>query len=292
MQRLIASGILVIVLYAVVLIIGTAIAAPFVFSDFSSSFLPEQYAQLYGGITGNWQEYGQLFTRLQSNVFWKIYLGIIALVPTVFLLHYVIVGAKEFSHEEPYIRFFSAFAIIVHWITATSFVLCALTGLMMIFGDVLGGGSVIRAARYVHISSALVFVIPGLLMFLIWVKDMFPAPHDIQWLFILGGYLSKEKKPIPAGKYNAGQKTWFWLATLGGMGMAYTGYTIWGMSDDLDTVRLFAIIHNILGMAIVAFLLTHIYMSLFAIKGAIRSMLTGYKPKDEVDTLHSRYKYE
>ena len=48
----------------------------------------------------------------------------------------------------------------------------------------------------------------------------------------------------------------------------------------------------VLGIALLAFLLTHLYMSLFAIKGAIQSMITGYKSKDEVDHLHSKYKYE
>lgn len=75
--------------------------------------------------------------------------------------------------------------------------------------------------------------------------------------------------------------------------MAYTGYIIWGMdSVALDTVRLYAIIHNVLGMATLAFYLTHVYMVVFAIAGALDSMKTGYKCKDEVDILHSRYKYE
>ena len=71
--------------------------------------------------------------------------------------------------------------------------------------------------------------------------------------------------------------------------MAYTGYYIWQMGPDLDTVRLFVIIHNVLGMALVSLFTTHVYMSLFAIKGSLDSMLTGYKPKEEVDILHSRY---
>ena len=74
--------------------------------------------------------------------------------------------------------------------------------------------------------------------------------------------------------------------------MAATGYIIWEMGMALDTVRISAIIHNVLGIALIAFLLTHMYMSLFAIKGAIQSMITGYKSRDEVDHLHSRYKYE
>ncbi len=51
--------------------------------------------------------------------------------------------------------------------------------------------------------------------------------------------------------------------------MAYTGYIIWGMGADLDTVRLYTIIHNVLGMVLISLFLTHLYMSLFAIKGSL-----------------------
>jgi len=50
-----------------------------------------------------------------------------------------------------------------------------------------------------------------------------------------------------------------------------------------------AMIHNFLGAALVALFLVHLYMSLFAISGSITSMLTGYKPREEVEILHSRY---
>jgi formate dehydrogenase subunit gamma len=252
----------------------------------------DYYHTLIGGITGNWQEYGQLFTTLQSEWFWKVFLVIITAVPAVFLLHYLIVGAKHFDHDGPQIYFFSLFARVVHFIAALSFTLLVITGLMVIFGTYLGGGTLIRTARYVHIISAMVFVLPGILMLIMWLKDMLPQLHDIKWIFILGGYLSKEKKPVPAAKFNAGQKMYFWFATFGGLVMAYTGYIIWGMGAPLDTVRIYVIIHNVLGMGIVAFYLTHVYMSVFAIAGSLESMKTGYKPKEEVDILHSRYKYE
>jgi formate dehydrogenase subunit gamma len=280
------------VVYAIALIIGTAIAAPTSLTGFTQVFFPQQYSELYGGITGDWQQFGQLFTQLQGDLFWKIFLGVITVVPALFLLHFMIVGAKSFSHDGAQILFFNAFTRLIHWIGAIAFSLLVITGLLIIFGGIIGGGAPIRFARTVHIVAAIVFAFDAVLMFLIWVKDMFPALCDIHWIFILGGYLSKEKKPVPAGKYNAGQKAWFWLSTVGGLVMAYTGYVIWGMQGELDMVRLYAIIHNVLGMVLVSLFLTHLYMSLFAIKGSLNSMITGYKPKEEVDILHSRYKYE
>lgn len=250
------------------------------------------YHKLIDGITGNWQNYGQLFTLLQGEWFRQIFLVIITAIPAIFFLHYMIIGAKHFDHDGEQILFFGLLTRIVHFVAAVSFLLLVITGLLIIFGSFFGGGSVIRLARNVHIVSACVFVVPGFFMFLIWLKDMLPQLHDIAWMFILGGYLSKKKKPVPAGKFNAGQKMYFWFATVGGGIMAYTGYVIFGFGADLDTIRMYAMIHNILGMGILAFFLTHVYMSVFAIAGSLESMKTGYKPKEEVDILHSRYKYE
>lgn len=249
------------------------------------------YQELMQVITGDWQKYGEMFTMLTAEWFRPVFLAVIVGVPAIFALHYFIIGAKHFDHEGEQVLFFSAYNRIIHLIAAVSFTLLVVTGLLMIFGAYFGGGAFIRISRYVHLISALVFVIPGVLMFAMWIKDMLPQAHDIKWMFILGGYLSKEKKPVPAGKFNAGQKMYFWFATVGGGVMAYSGYLIWGFGGALDTVRLFTIIHNILGMVIVAFYLTHVYMSVFAIAGSLQSIRTGYKPKNEVDILHSRYKY-
>ena len=110
-----------------------------------------------------------------------------------------------------------------------------------------------------------------------------------KWLFIMGGYLSKEKIPVPAGKFSGGQKMWFWLATIGGFAMANSGFILWSFQGSVDSLSLMAVIHNFFGAALVAFFLPHLYMSLFAIAGSLGSMISGYKPQEEVAILHSRY---
>ena len=266
---------------------GTAMAQDGLMVTSSADY----YKELMGAVAGDWQKYGEVFTLLQGEWFWKIYLIVVIGVPAAFLLHYLIVGAKHFDHDGPQIKFFSMYNIVVHFIAAVSFSLLVITGLLIILGGFLGGGAFIRMARYVHLVSAIVFVIPGILMLLMWFVKMLPQLHDIKWMFILGGYLSKEKKPVPADKFNAGQKMYFWFATVGGLVMAYTGYVIWGFKADLGTVTVFTIVHNVLGMGITAFFLTHCYMSVFAIAGSLQSIKSGYKPKSEVDILHSLYKY-
>ena len=267
-----------------------AVSSPVVFSSLSNEPITSAYRQVNTSFTGDWQQYGQLFTNLQSGLVSQLFLLIVTLVPALFLIHYIVIGAKEFDHNGPGILFFSVLTRWIHWLAALFFSLLVLTGLMIIFARLFGGGTMIITARSIHLVSAAFFAVTALLMLLMWFKDMLPMPCDIAWMFIMGGYLSKEKNPVPAGKFNAGQKMWFWLATVGGGVMAYTGWSLYTFSAVTDQLRIMAIIHNFLGAALVALFLVHLYMSLFAIKGSITSMLSGYKYREEVEILHSRYK--
>lgn len=232
---------------------------------------------------------GQLFTFLQNGYFALIFLAIIIAVPSVFALHYLIIGPKRFSHEGKKIRIFSGFNIFIHWAAGVPFVLLCITGLLMVFGDKLGGGAFIRFARDVHGLSTILFAIFGPVMFLMWVRHATFKMYDIDWMLILGGYLSKEKRPIPAHKFNAGQKMWFWVCTVGGFFMVYSGYVMFFQNAGINTLRLMVILHNVVGFAIVALLMTHIYMAAFAIEGALHAILDGHAGEEELAILHSFY---
>ena len=243
---------------------------------------------------------GPLFILLQSVYFSKIFLAVVVAVPTVFLLHYLIIGPKIFSHEGDKIYVFSLFQRIIHFIAAVAFIILIPTGLMIIFGKYLGGGLLVETARHLHGVATILFLVSVIPMFLFWMIEMLPSLDDIKWVFILGGYLSKDIKEIPAGKFNAGQKMWFWVASLGGVVMIATGVAMYLQDFDLniassldltqiDLLRASVIVHNGLAVLITAFFFTHAYMSLFAIKGAIHSIITGYKENDEVKYLHSSF---
>ncbi|MBU1420748.1 MAG: formate dehydrogenase subunit gamma [Proteobacteria bacterium] len=259
-------------------------------TSFSPGPSTAAFHEINGLFTGDWQQYGQLFTSLQSKLFSQIFLLVITVVPLIFLLHYIVIGPMVFSHEGKQVYYFNLFARCIHWVAGISFALLVITGLLIIFGSWVGGGTLPRSGRIVHLISAVVFSGSAVFMLLIWAKDMIFTPYDFLWMLILGGYLSKEKKPVPAGRFNAGQKCWFWLATMGGAAMAVTGYFLYSFQGSPDTLRLSAIIHNALGAVMVAVFFVHLYMSLFAIKGAIHSMISGYKPEAELKILHPRFK--
>jgi len=244
---------------------------------------------------------GPLFVMLQSEYFVKIFLAILVLVPAAFLTHYMIIGPKVFSHDGKKVEAFSLYNRTIHQIAAVSFIVIVPTGFIMTFGDFFGGGVFVRMCKNLHGVFTIPFAIVVIPMFLMWLKEAFFNFDDVKWMMILGGYLSKEKKPIPAGKFNAGQKMWYWIATLGGMVMVLSGATMFFMDfniemiknlsglSQIDFLRVMAIVHNVVGFAVVALFITHVYMSVFAIKGAIHSILTGHKEEEEVKILHSSW---
>ncbi len=253
--------------------------------------LTATYQQFNAMFTGEWQQYGELFTNLQQVLFPRLFLLVIVIVPVIFFFHYIAIGPMVFDHSGKQVYCYNLFVRIVHWCAALSFMLLVLTGLLILFAALFAGGAIGVMARSVHLVSAVAFAGSAFLMFVVWIKDMLPALYDIKWMIIMGGYLSKEKKPVPAGKFNAGQKMWFWLATLGGAVMAVTGYFLYSFPENIDALRLSAIIHSFLGAAMVAMFLVHVYMSMAAIKGALGSMISGYKAEAELKILHPEFKH-
>jgi len=255
--------------------------------------------QMIEAIPG-WSHYGELFLYLQTHWVKMLFLIILIAVPAVFLIHYLIVGPKVFSHDGRKFLIFPSWQRIIHWIAALGFVLLVPTGIMIIYAAFFGGGATVRFARYLHDIGAVLFALTVLPMTLMWLKEMLPRMWDIKWMMILGGYLTKKKQEIPASKFNAGQKMWYWTATFGGIIMIITGFMMYFQNfnpallnkldlHQIDILRIAVIVHLFLAMIIVALFFTHVYMSLFAIKGSLDSMIDGCKSEDELKHLHSIY---
>ncbi len=247
----------------------------------------------------NYNTFGALWTKLQGEYIATIAFIALICVLAAFALHYIVIGPKQFSHQGKKIFAFSLFERIFHFIAALSWVILVPTGLIMMFGSYFGGGVFVRVCKNLHAFASVLFLLAIFPMLVCWIKRMLPAKYDISWMLIVGGYLSKVKRPVPAGKFNFGQKAWYYIAVFGGFVMIITGafmyfldfnstaiQGLFGLSQ-IELLRLCAIIHNFLGILCAVFFLVHIYMAVFAIKGSIHSMITGYKEEEEVYILHS-----
>jgi formate dehydrogenase subunit gamma len=106
---------------------------------------------------------------------------------------------------------FSGFERFVHWMTASCFVVLALSGLNITFGKTLlaplvGAESFAmwsQWAKYAHNYLSFPFTLGVVLMLLLWVAWSIPNAVDVEW-FQQGGGLLGEGHP-KAGRFNAGQ---------------------------------------------------------------------------------------
>jgi formate dehydrogenase subunit gamma len=171
-----------------------------------------------------------------------------------------------------------------HWTTATLFVILGLTGLVLLLGrmvllPVFGPevfSPIALGSKYVHNYLGPLFVIALTWLFVLFLRGNMPKPSiDLKWLMSGGGMFGKHAH---AECYNAGEKGWFWLATLGGLVVIVSGlvldFPIFGQTRA--TMELYHIIHSISAVVLIVVSLGHIYMGTAAIEGTFEIMQTGY----------------
>ncbi len=243
-------------------------------------------------------EWGSLFVNLQVNYFKVFFLVALLAIIIIEFLHFVIIGPKKFRESGKKIRVYNLFVRIVHWTAALSFTLLVPTGLIIVFSKFFGGDGFVRAMRSLHFIGAILFAISVVPLFFMWVLHMLPEEGDIRWFMVGGGYLTKKEVETGAGRFNPGQKIWFWIATVFGTLLFLTGFLMYLRKPNfvipfvkyqIDALRLAAITHNLIAVIVLIMFLVHLYMSLFAVKGSLKSMITGYKDEEELKYMHSSF---
>ena len=172
---------------------------------------------------------------------------------------------------------------MTHWLAAGSYIYLLATGLafwspwMFWFAVVLGGG---QLSRMLHPWAGLIFVGSVLHMFQMWSKQMGFETVDREWWKSLHYYIrNQDEKMPPAGRYNAGQKVLFWSFFYAGIVLLLSGLVLWftdSLPWSLRWLRYAAVIlHPVAALVTVANFMIHIYMGVFAERGAFGSVIRG-----------------
>jgi len=182
---------------------------------------------------------------------------------------------------------FTALERIVHWSTAITFVVLAISGLTMLFGKyvlmpVFGHalfGWLSYMLKTLHNFVGPLFAVSLLATFIIFVKDNFPRAGDFKWLLTMGGMFGG--KHAHAGRFNAGEKLWFWGGvTVLGLIVSASGFVLDYLMPGIDSTRsnmqIANVIHVIGAVLIIAASIGHIYMGTVGQEGAYQAMRTGY----------------
>jgi formate dehydrogenase subunit gamma len=178
---------------------------------------------------------------------------------------------------------FNGFERFVHWMTATCFIILALTGLNITFGKPLllpligepGFANWAQWAKYAHNYLSFPFAIGVFCIFLIWIAGNIPNRVDVEWTKRGGGIVGHDHPP--AYRFNAGQKMIYWIVVIGGTAVAITGYLLMFpfYATDIQGMQLAQTVHAIIAVLFVAVMLAHIYIGTLGMEGAFEAMGEG-----------------
>jgi formate dehydrogenase subunit gamma len=174
---------------------------------------------------------------------------------------------------------------VIHWSTAITFCILAISGLIMLFGKAvllpLIGYTLFSwlaiLGKNLHNFAGPLFSICVLMLLFNFVRDNFPGPGDWQWIRHFGGLLSKDEPP--SGRFNAGEKLWFWGgACVLGIIVSASGYVLDFPNFDQtrQTMQIAHVIHSIGAILFMLGAMGHIYMGTLGMAGAYDAMRTGY----------------
>jgi formate dehydrogenase subunit gamma len=113
----------------------------------------------------------------------------------------------------------------VHLARLISFAVLVDTGLIMAFNLTAWQELFFRSPaqlRLYHIGPGIVFIVTTVMGVIIWFRDAMFASYDKEWMRIVGGYLG-HKGSVPAGRFNVGQKMFYWYTAVFGLIMSISG---------------------------------------------------------------------
>jgi len=203
------------------------------------------------------------------------------LVVFLITLHYHSYGPKRIpfeplSHE---IQRFTLLERGIHLFRLISFLMLTVTGLIMAFNLVPWQELLFASpeqVRTVHIIFGVLFLVTTLMGTVVWFKDALFADYDKEWVRVIGGYLGY-KGVVPAGRFNAGQKMFYWYTTIVGNLMSLTGLLlIFKGLVSLPALVFTSTVHNLLGFVLIAGVLAHAYLGTVANPGTWRVLVDGY----------------
>jgi formate dehydrogenase subunit gamma len=241
--------------------------------------IPDQRSSVLEQPAGrDWRNFRDVTLRWIGGI---VILGMLA----VLVIFYLIRGMVkiEGGRSGRSIVRFNAFERTVHWMTATCFIILAISGLNITFGRPLlipligleAFSDWSQWAKYAHNFLSFPFTIGVILIFLMWVGGNIPNRVDVDWVKRGGGIVGDDHPP--AYRFNAGQKLIYWIVVLGGGAVAVTGYLLMFpfYTSGIEGMQVAQVVHSVVAVLFVAAMLGHIYIGTVGMEGAFEAMGSG-----------------
>ena len=241
--------------------------------------IPDQRSSVLMQPAGReWREFRNVALRWIGGV---AMLGMLAVL-VIFYLARGMVRLESGRSGRTIVRF-NTYERVVHWMTATCFVILAISGLNITFGrplllpligfDAFSEWS--QWAKFAHNYLSFPFTIGVVLIFLMWIGGNIPNKLDLEWIKRGGGLIGHDHPP--ARRFNAGQKGIYWIVVIGGGLVAVTGYQLMFpfYVSGIEGMQIAQIVHSVVAVLFIAAMLAHIYIGTIGMEGAFEAMGSG-----------------
>jgi formate dehydrogenase subunit gamma len=186
-----------------------------------------------------------------------------------------------------------------HWLAAFTYIYCLITGLafwspyMYWLATLVGGGP---TARFWHPWFGVGFALSVFWMYKMWIGDVRITDADRRWSKAMRYYVeNQDEKLPPEGRFNYGQKLFFWLMFYGVFLLVISGLGLWFVESipwSLRWLRYTAVtVHVVAALATIAGFIIHVYMGTAMVRGGFTSIIRGEVTATWAKT-HHRLWYE
>ena len=197
-------------------------------------------------------------------------------------LQYAQPGDAVVSDKPVTVNRYGPGARLNHWITASSLILLAISGLalfspsLFFLTGLFGGGQNTRAFH--PWIGVVLFISFFVFFFQLW-KANLPERTDWVWLKKIKDVVGGHEENLPElGKYNAGQKFIFWGMTALILLLISSGVMIWeqyfAIYFSIPLRRIAVLVHSISAVAIICIFILHVYAAIWT-RGTLRAMTRG-----------------
>lgn len=245
-------------------------------------------------IHGDGQNWRQFRTRILAPYGGYIMGGVLGLIVVFALVR----GRVRLSRGRSGVAVerFTVYQRVIHWFAVSLFLILTLTGLLLLYGRIVltpligleGLAIVAAASKEIHNLFGPLFGLALLLLFISFARQNLYARGDMTWLARGGGFF---KRHASAGRFNMGEKIWFWMVILAGLAITVSGLVLDFpiLGQDRLAMELAHVVHTSVAVILIAVAFGHVYLATWGTEGTLDGMTRGTVDRNWAEEHHDRW---
>lgn len=183
------------------------------------------------------------------------------------------------------IRRYNLWERLVHLAVTVSFLVQAGTGF---WAAIVTGGKMTGYVPMIHVTFGGVFAASLVAAVVTWAEDHRFAAGDGEWIRRMGGYWTGRDR-LPGGRFDAGQKMFFWLTAAVGVVVVVTPPLCMLELFGTDGQEMLYETHRYCALVLAIAVIKHAYLTTLAAGGAFWSVIRGKVSSDWAKRYHPNW---